>query len=103
MPPMLSLEDHTHKEFLMASRLNFANWRLTDVDNYMRGNVPFTQSGITDPMVRLTNFSKMEDLIDPKADEALTSKTREKIDNQIKEGLRWLDSYEPNSNAKIGL
>lgn len=63
MPPMLALEDHTHREFLMASRLNFANWKLVDVDNYMRGNVPFTQTGITDPMVRLTHIKKLEDVV----------------------------------------
>ena len=28
---------------------------------------------------------------------------REKLESQINEGLRWLDTFEPNSNAQIGL
>lgn len=32
--------DHTYKDFIMAHRLNFQNWRLVDFDNYMVGN-PF--------------------------------------------------------------
>ena len=38
---MLSLLNHTHKDLLFASRLNFTNWRLVDVDNYMGGAKPF--------------------------------------------------------------
>ena len=41
-PPMMCLENHTHLEFLMATRFNFANWRMVDLDNYMGGNPPFT-------------------------------------------------------------
>lgn len=45
IPPMLSLANHSHKEFLMGTTLNFRNWRLVDVDNYMQGNKPFTSPG----------------------------------------------------------
>ena len=44
-PPLLALENHTPKEFLWASRLNFKHWKLVDLDNYMGGNKHFTQIG----------------------------------------------------------
>ena len=40
--PALTLIDHTHKEFVMSHRLNFANWRIVDIDNYMKGNHYFS-------------------------------------------------------------
>jgi hypothetical protein len=40
-PPALSLIDHTQKEFVMAHRLNFANWKIVDLDNWMKGNSYF--------------------------------------------------------------
>lgn len=40
-PPIMSLMNHTHKDYLFASRLNFTKWRLVDVDNYMGGAKPF--------------------------------------------------------------
>ena len=39
-PPMLSLTDHTYAEYVLAHRINFSNWVLVDLDNFMRGN-PF--------------------------------------------------------------
>lgn len=49
----------------MATRLNFANWRMVDLDNYMGGNPPFTQLGFDDPWERLSDFQNMENLVDP--------------------------------------
>lgn len=40
-PPALSLIDHSHKEYVLAHRINFANWRLVDLDNFMKGNTFF--------------------------------------------------------------
>lgn len=52
----MSLSDLTHHEYLMATRFNFAGWRLVDVDNFMGGNPPFTQQDIKDPWDRLPDF-----------------------------------------------
>ena len=41
VPPALSLMDHSYKEYILAHRLNFKNWRLVDLDNYMQGNPHF--------------------------------------------------------------
>ena len=101
-PPIMILQDHTHREFLMSSRLNFSGWRLVDLDNYMQGNVPFTQIGFKDPQERLKHFKKL-DIKERDRREPLTGPVREKLENQINEGLRWLDTFEPNSNAQIGL
>ena len=48
--PMMTLANHTHKEFLFDSRLNFAHWKLVDLDNYMQGNKPFTMLDSEDPV-----------------------------------------------------
>jgi len=45
-PPVLSLIDHTYNEFVLAHRLNFAKWKLIDLDNYMRGN-PYFSTWVT--------------------------------------------------------
>lgn len=41
-PPALSLIDHSFKEYVLAHRMNFANWKLVDLDNYMHGNPYFS-------------------------------------------------------------
>ena len=43
VPPVLSLIDHSHKEYILAHRLNFNNFKLVDIDNYMQGNPYFTK------------------------------------------------------------
>ena len=42
-PPLLSLSDHSYIEYLMAHRINFRNWKLVDIDNYMKGNPFFSE------------------------------------------------------------
>ena len=43
------MESHTHEEYLYAGRMNFKNWRLVDLDNYMKGNKHFTELDAEDP------------------------------------------------------
>ena len=40
-PPPLALIDHTRDSFFDAYRINFRNWRIVDVDNFMQGNTFF--------------------------------------------------------------
>ena len=42
-PPMLSIMDHTIESYLLSSRLKFQNWRLVDIDNFMKGNPPYSE------------------------------------------------------------
>lgn len=42
-PPALTLIDHSHREYVLAHRLNFNNFKLVDIDNYMQGNPYFTK------------------------------------------------------------
>ena len=42
--PMMTLATLSHKEFLFDGRLNFRNWKLVDVDNYMGGNKHTTEN-----------------------------------------------------------
>lgn len=39
-PPQISLIDHTLKQFIDGYRMNFRNWKIADIDNFMGGN-PF--------------------------------------------------------------
>ncbi len=48
-PPMFSINEMTHREFLMSSRINFVNWRIVDFDNYMLGNKHFTEIDEVNP------------------------------------------------------
>lgn len=41
-PPMMTMLDHDIKEFLMFTTLPFRNWKLVDVDNFMKGNPPYS-------------------------------------------------------------
>lgn len=41
VPPQLALIDHTAQEFINSYRLNFKNWKIVDVDNFMQGNLFF--------------------------------------------------------------
>ena len=41
-PPVLSMADHSCESYIMNSRLNFKNWRLVDLDNFMKGNPPYS-------------------------------------------------------------
>ena len=42
-PPMLALIDHNEEKFFSAYRLNFKNWKIVDIDNYMQGNTYFDE------------------------------------------------------------
>lgn len=42
-PPSALLIDHTLKQYVMSHRLNFANWRIVDMDNRMKGNSYFAK------------------------------------------------------------
>ena len=42
-PPTMALIDHNLSEFLNLNRINFRNWKIVDVDNYMRGNPFFSK------------------------------------------------------------
>jgi len=37
-PPQMAFVDHTYAQYLDAYRINFKNWRIVDIDNYMKGN-----------------------------------------------------------------
>lgn len=39
----MALIDNTYEEFVNMRRLNFKNWRIVDVDNYMKGNSFFNK------------------------------------------------------------
>jgi hypothetical protein len=42
-PPALTLIDNSYKEYVVSHRLNFKNWKLVDIDNYMNGNSFFNK------------------------------------------------------------
>lgn len=42
-PPQMSFIDHTYNEYINAYRVNFRNWKIVDIDNYMDGNHFFSE------------------------------------------------------------
>ena len=42
-PPQLSFIDHTYQEYLDNYRMNFRNWKIVDIDNFMEGNHFFSE------------------------------------------------------------
>jgi len=104
LPPLMMLSDHTHKDFLWATRLNFTGWKLVDIDNYMKGNPHFTKKDIADPLERLPNVRPLEEVLgEDFHKEPLEKKDLEAFIAEVKETLRKLDTFEPNSNARLGL
>ena len=57
-PPILSLADHDIESHILSSRINFQNWRLVDLDNFMKGNPPYSD------FVTQVDWDKMVDEID---------------------------------------
>lgn len=43
----MALIDHSFKDFLNLHRLNFKNWKIVDVDHFMKGN-PFFKKHVKD-------------------------------------------------------
>lgn len=41
-PPVLSFIDHTYEEYINGYRMNFKNWKIVDIDNFMEGNHYFS-------------------------------------------------------------
>ena len=96
---MLTLLNRSHKDFLLASRLNFSKWRLVDIDNYMGGNKPFnaaTEQDQRDWQKKVDEF--IETVDNPK--EATAAQVRV-LEAQTEESLQWLKIREPNSNSRI--
>lgn len=42
-PPSLGMLDNTYEQFVNEHRLNFKNWRLVDLDNFMQGNPYYSE------------------------------------------------------------
>ena len=39
----MAFVDHTYNQYINAYRINFRNWKIVDVDNYMDGNHFFSE------------------------------------------------------------
>ena len=110
--PMMTLANHTHKEFLFDSRLNFSHWKLVDLDNYMQGNKPFTMLDSEDPVgkweAKVERLAPDVDLNDAnfdeiKGDDDEVTKTWEWLMEMTRQDVARLNLAEPNSNWQIGL
>ena len=103
-PNIFCLENHTHKEYLWASKLNFRNWKLVDIDNYMEGNKHFTKLGGKNAhkinQQKLDKFYRKEPHdMDPEEE----ARYKKAITRGMRQHLKWLDTYETNSNADFAL
>jgi hypothetical protein len=39
----MALVDHTYNQYIDAYRVNFRNWKIVDIDNFMEGNHFFSE------------------------------------------------------------
>lgn len=42
-PPQMSFIDHTYNQYIDAYKVNFRNWKIVDIDNFMEGNHFFSE------------------------------------------------------------
>jgi hypothetical protein len=100
-PPALSLIDATQKEFVMAHRLNFANWKIVDLDNYMKGNPYF------DKFMTAESFNQSVQRIIGSTDSLQKDVSTLPAINKLKKMMEAASSFEkikePQSNIQMPL
>ena len=98
-PPLLSMGDHDYFSYIMASRINFKNWRLVDLDNFMKGNQPYSD------FVTQVDWDRMVDEYDgPKAvveEKITTTREMDTLKGMVDSYVEHLQTREPNSNAEM--
>ena len=108
----MALVNHSYKDFMFESRLNFAHWKLVDLDNYMHGNKPFTQLDDENPVekwqAKVDRLAPDVDFLDNTIDEIEgddeeVNKTWEYLNEFTRLSLQRLAAAEPNSNWNLGL
>lgn len=98
-PPLLSIMDHTIESYLLSSRLKFQNWRLVDIDNFMKGNPPYSE------FVTQVDWNKLVDASEKQHETVVidSQKEADKLSEMMKDYLELLSKREPPSNAKMPL
>jgi hypothetical protein len=97
VPPQLTLIDHTEREYILAHRLNFANWKLVDLDNYMKGN-PYFQNFISENDWN----KKSEEWLGPTDQMMVPIDTVRQLEEERESMKKWedlMEMKEPRSNA----
>jgi hypothetical protein len=51
-PPSLAMLDNTYEQFVNEHRLNFKNWKLVDLDNFMQGNSYYSEFVTADAWIK---------------------------------------------------
>ncbi len=101
VPPQLTLIDHTEREYILAHRLNFANWKIVDLDNFMKGN-PYFQNFITE-----NDWNKeSERLIGPTDRLMVPIDTVQQLEKEREQMQKWeefMEAKEPRSNVNMTL
>jgi hypothetical protein len=100
-PPTMAMVDHSIFEFVMGSSLPFRNWKLVDVDNYMKGNPPF--SDFLENVKWETDVQNWENGKTKRAGYDLRTRQDmlDKID-EVKEYAQFSNTMrQPNSNDRI--
>lgn len=100
-PPLLTLIDHSYKEYALSSRLNFKNWKLVDIDNYMKGNPPYND--FLESVKWETSLAEWEEGKIARSGFNVTNRSEtEALGERMKEYTEYQDTMrEPNSNSHI--
>lgn len=88
--------DNTFLEYLLLYKLNFANWRIVDVDHYMKGNTYFNK------LLSEEDFNKQFE--DELGEGEILQKIKQKdveFDKFLNAFNKYLEKKEPMSNIKL--
>ena len=91
--------DHDIESYLLASRIKLQNWRLVDIDNYMKGNPPYSS------FITQVDWNKLVDQQSKREQTVVvdSEKEAEKISEMLDDYFTLLSKREPKSNAKMPL
>jgi hypothetical protein len=94
-PPALAMLDNTYEQFVNEHRLNFKNWRLVDLDNFMQGNSYYSEYVSQETWVKRNkdtwDDSEMNEVIE-------TEEDLEPLHEMIEKMQSFLATKEPQSN-----
>ncbi|CDW78630.1 UNKNOWN [Stylonychia lemnae] len=97
MPSLMAMIDHSEQEFINLRKLNFKNWRIVDIDNYMKGNSFFqkhkTDKEFTDQMEFYLGIND--------GDNKPTKEQKKDLRQDFEKLAKFILSSEPRSNRGL--
>eukprot|EP00347_Sterkiella_histriomuscorum_P000208 403376769 len=98
-PSTMNLIDYTVAEYIMMRKLNFKNWKIVDVDHYMKGN-SFFKSVVPDNQF-FKNINQYLGTPEKRIADMSNEETAQGMERDIKQFLSFISKKEPKSNRGL--